>query len=513
MLQAEKTQPTAGTTTTATATPLPHNLLAPLLTPQDILPIVNSIRPQTDEAKRSIEDGVESLVQLVRENPQLVDESAIKTVESLMALLDQEMSEQVDRILHHEEFKKVESAWRGLDYLVSNTETDETLKLYVMNVSKENLRRELRQYSGVNWNQSPFFKKVYRAEFNQFGGEPYGYIVADYQFDHSPIDVEMLRQMAKTAAAAHCPLITSASPKLMGFESWRQLPDSAHLRDVFQMKEYTAWRGLREDQDSRYIYMMLPRFLVRLPWGRRTRPVDRFGYEETIGNPDDHCWANAAYAMAVNINKSFKDFGSCTEICGPEGGGLIKNLPFYTYATADGQTDFTCPTETMIDYAREAELSKYGFVPVLYRKNHDQACIFGAQSLHKPQEFRGQDATEANASAQLSARLPYLMTVSRFAHYLKAISYSKVGTFKDRGGLEDYLNTWVLGYVTGDPQADDQEKARKPLADAKVVVKADEDNPGYYSANFYLRPHYKFEGLKATMHLVSKVPAAQASKS
>jgi type VI secretion system protein ImpC len=410
-------------------------------------------------------------------------------------------------VLHHEEFAKTESAWRGLSYLVNNTETDELLKLNVINISKETLRRELKHFTGVSWNQSDFYKAIYSAEFNQSGGQPYGYIVADYSFDHSPQDIEMLREMSKTAAAAHCPLLTSAAPKLLGFKSWRQLPDEPNLRQIFGLPQYIPWRNFRQEQDTRYIYMTLPRFMARLPWGANTTPVDNFAFEEQLTSADDYCWANAAYTLALNINKSFKDYGSCSEICGYDGGGLIKNLPFHTFPTADGQTDFTCPTEVMIDWAREEELAKLGFVPVVYEKNTNRACIIGAQSLQEPEDFRSEDATEANASAQLSARLPYLMVVSRFAHYLKVLSYRKVGSFADRDGLQNYLTNWLKDYITGDPNPSEEEKARKPLADGRIDVQPLEDNPGYYTAHFYLRPHYKFEGLQSTIHLVSKVPA------
>src|SRR6188768_79952 len=469
-------------------------------------------KPKSDDAKSAVEQAVLTLAQQALAQTNLIGSDVIMSIEAMIAELDKRLSTQVNAILHHEDFQKLESAWRGLHYLVNNTETDEMLKIRVMNISKLDLGKTLKRYKGTAWDQSPLFKKLYEEEYGQFGGEPYGALVGDYHFDHTPPDVELLGELSKVAASAHAPFITGASPSVMQMESWQELANPRDLTKIFTTPEYAAWRSLRESDDARYLAMCMPRFLGRLPYGAKTSPVDAFNFEEDTDGADHnkYAWCNAAYAMATNINRSFKLYGWCSRIRGVESGGAVENLPTHTFPTDDGGVDMKCPTEVAISDRREAELSKNGFLAMIHRKNSDFAAFIGAQSLQKPAEYEDPDAT---ANANLAARLPYLFATCRFAHYLKCIVRDKIGSFRERDDMQGWLQSWITQYVDGDPAHSSEEvKARKPLAAAEVVVEEVEGNPGYYSSKFFLRPHYQLEGLTVSLRLVSKLPSAKGGK-
>jgi type VI secretion system protein ImpC len=380
-----------------------------------------------------------------------------------------------------------------------------------MNISKKELGKNLKKFKGTAWDQSPIFKKVYEEEYGQFGGEPYGCLVGDYHFDHSPPDVELLNGMAQIAASAHAPFIAGAAPTVMQMDSWQELSNPRDLTKIFQTPEFASWRSLRESDDSRYIGLAMPRFLSRLPYGAKTDPVEEFDFEEDTEGADHnkYTWSNSAYAMAVNINRAFKLYGWTTRIRGVESGGAVEGLPTHTFPTDDGGVDMKCPTEIAISDRREAELAKNGFMPLLHRKNSDFAAFIGAQSLQKPSEYDDPDAT---ANANLAARLPYLFASCRFAHYLKCIVRDKIGSFKERDDMEKWLNKWIMNYVEPNPAtASEEDKARKPLAAAEVVVAEVEGNPGYYTSKFFLRPHYQLEGLTVSLRLVSKLPSEKTA--
>jgi type VI secretion system protein ImpC len=331
--------------------------------------------------------------------------------------------------------------------------------------------------------------------------------VGDYHFDHTPPDVKMLGSLAQIAAAAHAPFIAGGSPTLMQMESWQELSNPVDLSKIFTTPEYAPWRSLRESDDAKYVGLAMPRFLARQPYGAKSNPVESFDFEEDTegARHDKFVWANSAYAMAVNITRSFKMYGWCSRIRGVESGGELSGLPCHTFPTDDGGQDMKCPTEIAITDRREAELAKNGFMPLVHRKNSDAAYFIGAQSLQKPQEYDDADAT---ANANLAARLPYMFACCRFAHYLKCIVRDKVGGFASKSSMQDWLKRWVLQYVDGDPDNSSEDtKARKPLAAAEVVVEEIEGNPGYYSSKFFLRPHYQLEGLTVSLRLVSKLPS------
>jgi len=469
--------------------------------------LFKDFRARDPEKQTAVQNAVRTLAQQALASTKLISDDVTKTISAMIAELDRKLSEQINLIMHDENFKALEGTWRGLHHLVNNTETDEMLKIRVLNISKKDLNKTLKKYEGTAWDQSPLFKKLYDEEYSTPGGEPYGCLVGDYHFNHLPEDVKMLGNIAQIAAAMHAPFIAGASPTVLGMDSWQQLSDPRDLTKIVGTAEHAAWRSLRDSDDSRYIGLAMPRFLARLPYGAKTSPVEEFAFEENTEGADHnkYVWSNSAFAMAVNITRSFKMYGWCARIRGTESGGTVEGLPVHTFPTDDGGVDMKCPTEIAVTMRREAELAKNGFMPLSHYKNTDFASFIGAQSLQKPAVYEDPDAT---ANANLSARLPYLFATCRFAHYLNKMVYDKIGSFKEREDMELWLNNWISQYCC-DSKADEEMKARYPLAQAKVVVEEIKGNPGYYSSKFYLRPHYQLEGLKVSLRLVSRMPTGK----
>ncbi len=466
-----------------------------------------SFKPRSERAATEVENAVNTLVQQALADSSLIKDDVLDTIDEMIARLDEKMSAQVNEIIHNETFQKVESAWRGLHYIVFNSETDASLKLRVMNVSKQELFKDLRLYPDAKWDQSPLFKSVYEQEFGQLGGQPYGCLVGDYHFDHSAVDIRLLRDLGKIAAAAHAPLISGAAPTLMGMDSWTELSNPRDLSKIFDTPDYAAWKSMRDSENSRYVGLCMPRVLARQPYGAKSSPVEEFAFEEeTDGHTGQkYAWMNAAYAMAANINRAYKEYGWTVRIRGVQSGGEVINLPTHTFPTDDGSVDLKCPTEIAISDRRENELSKSGLLPLIHRKNTDKAAFIGAQSLYRPKKY---DKEEATASDNLSSRIPYMFAVSRFSHYLKCMVRDQIGETKERQELERWLQSWINLYVDSDPaNSSSITKARKPLAAARVDVFEDAENPGFYGARFYLRPHFQLEGMDIGMSLVSRLPA------
>ena len=461
------------------------------------------------QKQTAVQTAVRTLAEQALSATALVSDDAVKSINAIIAEIDKKLSEQVNLILHHEDFKKLEGTWRGLQHLVMNTETDEMLKIRVFNISKKEVGATFKKFSGAAWDQSPLFKKLYEEEFGMPGGQPFGAIIGDYNFDHSAPDVEILKGMAQIASAAHAPFITASAPTLFGMESWQELSNPRDLTKIFQSPEYAPWRSLRDSDDAKYLGLTMPRFLSRIPYGGKTNPVDEFAFEEDTEGADHnkYVWSNAAYAMGTNITRSFKLYGWCARIRGAESGGMLEGLPCHTFPTDDGGVDMKCPTEIAITDRREAELAKNGMMPLSHWKNTDYAVFVGAQSLQKPTTYDDPDAT---ANANLAARLPYLFATCRFAHYLKCLVRDKIGSFKEREDMQQWLNNWIKNYVVAG-QASEIDKARRPLAAAEVVVEEVAGNPGYYTSKFFLRPHYQLEGLTVSLRLVSKLPSAKTA--
>ena len=464
-----------------------------------------SFAAKSDERLTAVKSAVQVLAENALAGTAVIRDDVLTYVQDIIAKIDEKLSAQLNQIMHHADFTKLEGSWRGLHHLVFNTETSTQLKIKFLNISKKEVHRTLKSFPGANWDQSPLFKKMYEEEFGTPGGEPYGAMIGDFEFDHSAPDVECLRDLSKIAATAHCPFISAAGPSLLNLESWQQLGDKRDLAKIFDTAEYASWRSLRDSEDSRFLGLALPRFLSRLPYSTKNNPVDAFAFEEEASSSahSNFVWSNAAYTMGTNITRAFKKSGWCAQIRGVESGGIVENLPVHTFPTDDGGVDMKCPTEIAITDRREHELARLGMMPLSHWKNTDYAAFIGAQSLQKPAKFDDKDAT---ANANLSARLPYLFACCRFAHFLKCIVRDKIGSFKERDDMELWLNSWIQQYVT-DSGASDDIKAERPLAKAQVEVQANPEDPGYYRAQFHLRPHFQLEGVNVSLRLVSRLPS------
>lgn len=440
------------------------------------------------------------------------DRNLTVTINSAIAALDQVMSKQLSAVMQHEKFQKLEGSWRGLNHLVMNSETSTQLKIRMLNLSKKELSKDLQK--AVEFDQSQTFKKIYESEFGTAGGEPYAALIGDYEFAGNPDDLDLLTNMSNVAAAGFCPFISAASPEMFGFDSFTELSKPRDLEKIFDSAEYIKWRSFRDSDDSRFVTLTMPRVLARLPYGESTKPVEAFNFEEADldesgahkeGDHDSYCWMNAAYAMGTTITQSYAEYGWCTSIRGAEGGGKVEGLPSHTFVSDDGDVDQKCPTEIGITDRREAELSKLGFLPLCHYKNTDYAVFFGAQTTQKPKMF---DDPDAQANAEISARLPYIMATSRIAHFLKVMARDKVGSFMEASDAEEWLNRWIAKYVNATPGASAEMKARFPLAEATVEVKEVPGQPGVYSAVAWLRPWLQMEELTASLRLVANIPKA-----
>lgn len=465
-------------------------------------------KPNTDAKQARIEEAVKTLAQQAMQDAQIIGDDVFTTVDAMKAAIDRKLTEQVNKIIHHPDFQTLESAWRGLWYLVGNTSTGKDLKIRVMNISKDETRKMLRQYRDAAWDQSPLFKKIYEAEFGQLGGQPFGAFICDYAFDHTAPDIEIMKGLSKIGAAAHAPFVAAASSQLLGMDSWQQLANPRDLAKQFDATDYMAWRSFRDSNDSRYMALTLPRFLGRPLYGANSEPVEEFSFEEDTngGDHDSYLWLNASYALGVRITEAFKTYGWCTRIRGVESGGTVEGLPTALFPTDDGSMDAKCPTEIAISDRREAELSKAGLMALVHRKNTDQATFIGAQTLHSPKAYEDADAT---ASANLSARLPYIFASCRFAHYLKCMVRDWIGSTREAPVLERDLQSWIMQYVDVQPDFSSEEtKARKPLKSASVEVVPDPENPGYYRGVFRFVPHYQLEGMDVSLSMVSRLPKA-----
>jgi type VI secretion system protein ImpC len=466
-------------------------------------------KPNDDARKDRIETAVQTLAQQALADAAVIGDDVFSTVDAMRAALDRKLSEQINQIIHHPDFQRLESAWRGLNYLVMNTSTGKDLKIRVLNISKEECRKTFRQYRDAAWDQSPLFKKIYESEFGQLGGQPYGSFVCDYSFDHSAPDIEVMKGLAKIGAASHAPFIGGAAPGLFGMESWQELSNPRDLAKLFDATDYAAWRSFRASDDSRYLALTMPRFLGRPIYGAKTEPVEEFDFEEQIdGDHDKHLWLNAAYAMGVRITEAFATYGWCTRIRGVESGGTVDSLPTASFPTDDGGVDMKCPTDIAISDRREAELSSAGLMALIHRKNSDQATFIGAQTVNKPKAYESKDAT---ANANLSARLPYIFASCRFAHYLKCMVRDWVGGTREERELERDLSDWIMQYVDGSPEmSSEATKAKLPLKDAKIEIIPDPENPGYYKGKFMFVPHYQLEGMDIALSMVSRLPKGAA---
>jgi len=432
------------------------------------------------------------------------------SIDRAIAAIDAKLSAQLNAIMHDQRFLKLEGSWRGLKHLVMNSETGTSLKIRVLNAPKRDLTRDLTR--AAEFDQSQLFKKIYESEFGTPGGEPYGVLIGDYEWGPGPEDVETLRLISNVAAAGFTPFISAAGARMFGFEDWTELSKPRDLAKIFESQEYTKWRGFRDTEDSRFVSLVMPRVIARLPYGAATSPVEQFAYEEAPADTNgtarsmghnEYCWMNAAYVMGARLTDAYAKSGFCVAIRGAEGGGKVENLPTHVFTSDDGDLDTKCPTEIGITDRREFELSNQGFLPLCHYKNTDYAVFFGAQSTQKPKKY---DRPEATANAAISARLPYIMATGRFAHFLKVIARDKIGSFMEATDCEDWLNRWIMNYVNPNEKAGPDVKARYPLREASVQVREIPGKPGSYNAVAYLRPWLQMEELTTSLRMVARIP-------
>ncbi len=473
--------------------------------------LLDQVLGATKQTERSrAEELIRALAEEATKGTVKYSKNVTQTITSAIKAIDAAASKQLAAVMHHADFLKLEGTWRGLSHLVMNSETSTKLKIKMLPVSKRDLFKDVDK--AVEFDQSQIFKKLYENEFGSPGGEPYGALIGDYEFSNHPEDVELLSKMSNVAAAAFCPFVTAADPKLFGFSDWTDLAKPRDLAKIFDTAEYAKWRSFRDSEDSRFCVLTLPRTLARLPYGAATKPVEAFGYEEgdldNVGRPkelrhEQYCWMNTAYVMGAKLTDAFAKYGWCVAIRGREGGGTVAGLPTHTFQDETGAADMKCPTEIALTDRRGGELDKLGFLPLCHYKNEDYAVFFGGQTTQQPKKY---DRPEATANAAISARLPYIMASGRIAHFLKVMARDKIGSFMEVKDCEDWLNRWIKNYVNSNPNAGQEMKARYPLAEARVQVAAIPGKPGSYNAVAHLRPWLQFEELTTSLRMVARIP-------
>jgi len=467
--------------------------------------ISTGIRPRDDQAKDRATQLVQALVSQLAEPGKVAKPGVIRAINERIAAIDSLLSSQLNEIMHDSKFQRLEASWRGLHQFVMASETGEAMQIRVLCASKKELLRDFQTAS--EFTESSLWRKIYQGEYGVYGGDPYGALVGDYEFDKSPPDMELLGHVATVAAAAHAPFISGTAPAMFGMESFAGLGEPRDLAKIFDKSnpENVKWLSFRESEDSRYVALCLPHTLGRLPYHNVTNPCDAFDFHEDVDGTDHdrYLWANAAYAFASRLTDAFAKHHWCVAIRGAEGGGRVEGLPVHTFKTREGRTASKCPTEVQIADDREKELTDLGFISLVHCKNTDYAAFFGGASAQKPKKYNDPDAT---ANAFLSAQIPYLMSTSRIAHYLKVICRDKIGSFMSRSECEHYLNTWIGNYVLAQDEATQEQKARYPLREARIEVVDDKARPGCYRAVAHLKPHFQLEELSVSLRLVADLP-------
>lgn len=439
----------------------------------------------------------------------VVSDNMSQSLDKRIAEIDEMISRQLSEVMHHADFQKVESTWRGLYYFCQESPSNPLIKIRMLNTTKKELTKDFQ--SALDFDQSTLFKKVYEEEYGSFGGAPYAALIGDFEFDRVPSDMYLLEQISHVAAAAHAPFISAASSSMLGLESFTDIDRPRDVSKIFETAEYIQWRSFRESDDARYVALTLPRVLGRLPYHPKDgTQTEGFNFVETVSGQDhdEYLWMNAAYAFSTRLTNAFDSHGWCAAIRGVEGGGLVEGLPVHTFKTSDGEVAFKCPTEIAITDRREKELSDLGFIPLVHCKNTDYAAFFGAQSTQKPKKY---DNDTANANSALSSQIQYIMAVSRIAHYLKAMMRDKVGSFASAGNVEAFLNEWLAKYVLLDDGASQEAKAQFPLREASVKVVDNPAQPGHYNSVVFLKPHFQLDELSVSLRLVTELPQSSNS--
>ena len=448
--------------------------------------------------------GIQTFISSLLEPGRVTDRVTAGLADEMIAELDKKLCRQVDEILHHPDFQRLESSWRSLKFLVDRTNFRENIKIEVMNANKEDLLSDFEDSPEIT--KSGLYKNCYTAEYGQFGGQPYGAIVANYELGPGSSDIKLLQNCAAVAAMAHAPFIAAAGAEFFGLDDFTKLPDLKDLSSIFESPVYTKWQGFRTSDDARNVGLVLPHFLLRTPYGQDTTPAKTFNYEETVSEGHGKfLWGNAAFAFASRLTESFADYRWCANIIGPRGGGTVGDLPIYNYE-AMGEIQTKIPTEMLISERREFELAEQGFISLAMRKNSDNAAFFSANSCQKPKFFGNtKEGKEAETNYKLGTQLPYIFVVSRLAHYIKVLQRENIGTWKERADLEGELNNWVRQYVADMDAPGPEVRSRRPLRSAQIEVHDVEGDPGWYRVSMLVRPHFKYMGASFTLSLVGKL--------
>ncbi len=461
------------------------------------------IKP-SDEAYSLTRQGVQAFIDELLKPDRVGVKVSQALVDDMISELDRQLSGQMDEILHNGEFQKLESAWRSLKFLVDKTDFRENNKIEILNATKQDLLDDFEDAPEIT--KAGMYRKVYTAEYGQFGGQPYGMIIGNYEFGPGPQDISLLQSMASVSTMAHAPFIAAASSEMFGITDFSTLPNLKDLKSIFEGPQYIKWQAFRESEDSRNVGLTLPHFILRIPYGADTKPAKRFNYSENVSDGNDSfLWGNAAFAFASRVADSFAKYRWCANIIGPQGGGAVEDLITYQY-DAMGELQTKIPTEILISERREYELAEEGFISLSMRKGSDNAAFFSANSVQKPKNFGiSKEGKEAELNYRLGTQLPYTFIINRLAHYIKVIQRENIGTWKERGDLEKELNNWIRQYVADQDNPSPGVRSRRPLRQAEITVSDVEGDPGWYRVSLKVRPHFKYMGASFTLSLVGKL--------
>lgn len=454
-----------------------------------------------DIAKRGVEHFIAEMLEQGADADEKVDKSV---ADRMIAQIDEKLSSQLDEILHHEEFQKMESSWRGLKLLIDRTDFRENIRMEIMCVAKEELLEDFEDAPEIV--KSGLYKQVYTREYGQFGGQPIAAMVANYSFNPTAPDMKLMQYVSSVGAMAHAPFIAAAGPKFFGVDSFEELPNLKDLESVFEGPQYAKWRAFRESEDARYCGLTLPRFLLRQPYDPEENPVKSFDYKEDVSEShENYLWGNTAFTFASRLHDSFAKFRWCPNIIGPNNGGAVEDLPVHLYESM-GQLEVKIPTEVLLSDRREYELAEQGFIGLTMRKGSDNAAFFSANSVQKPKYFGiSKEGREAETNYKLGTQLPYMMIINRLAHYIKVLQREQIGAWKERGDLERELNIWIRQYIADQENPPAEVRSRRPLRAAQVTVSDVEGDPGWYKVSLAVRPHFKYMGASFELSLVGKL--------
>ena len=472
------------------------------------LPLIDQIMEQTrlkpnDDGYETAKTGVKAFITDLLEPTRQGEKVEQRVVDQMIAQIDEKISVQMDQIIHHAQFKELESAWRGAKMVIDRTDFKENIKIEMISISKDELLEDFEDAPEVT--KSGLYQHAYVAEYGQFGGKPYAAIIGNYAFNPSAQDVRLMQQLASVGAMSHAPFIASAGPEFFGLDSYEGLPALKDLESIFEGPQYAKWQAFRESDDSRNIALTVPRFMLRQPYGAENS-IKNFSYSEQVGeNQDQFLWGNASFAFATNLTASFAKYRWCPNIIGPQSGGAVQDLPVHNYIE-NGENKQMSPTEILLSDRKEFELAEQGFMGFTLRKGTDNATFFSANSCQKPKFFgNDEEGKQAAINFKLGTELPYLFVINRLAHYIKVLQRENIGSWKTRSELERELSTWIRQFVADQDNPPAAVRSRRPLREAQIIVEEDDASPGFFRVQMNVRPHFKYMGASFTLSLEGKL--------